>query len=639
MYCEYWNLHRAPFDDVPDPSMYADCHTSMDKVISETLFAIKEANDAFAVIIGTVGSGKTLSLRMISDSLEPDQYKIVIITNPGISFSELLKEIIGQVSGQPCEENRKTSLLEIFNRLLLAVNNQGQKIVIFIDEANTLSPANLENLRLLTNIQDGQSNLFTLVLVGQMDLARRLEHPKRANLFQRISSYCRIDKLPSEEAVRMYVETRLKLAGANHKIFSDDCIPIIWEYSEHGVPRLVNKICKLCLKAGETNNFINVSSDIVVQISERFQKLGETAIQKRRPRHRLENSDVSGNTVAESDEGDALPTEASSDHDSEITETFNPLASEQESEIAEPTAELPVPDTAGDESASEISLIEQSNILEETPAQIPSHNKSASEFSERHFLATNESELQGNVRAEVVLNPALPHEAFERDLQTTAEPPREENLMMTESPIPDVAVINLLPEITPSIPSGTNRSEPEETTLAEILSEEIPREISTPNLQTVPAPQPVNDFRAPDQTPSDFSTTMKLAINEPEPEITATFETPEDTEIPDKAFPSSTIASSEVKSDEICSVEEKNQKHETERYDEVIIGEHRIELAIPKDILLQVKSFNRESANKSAGFWAAQIIKKNPQLTHSPLADPVYIWNEIKDSILRKIAL
>ena len=77
-------------------------------------------------------------------------------------------------------------------------------------------------------MQDGQSNLFSVVLAGQQDLAERLEHPKRANLFQRISTYVRIDKLPSEEALKSYIETRLQFAGTKIKIFSDECIPVIW---------------------------------------------------------------------------------------------------------------------------------------------------------------------------------------------------------------------------------------------------------------------------------------------------------------------------------------------------------------------------------------------------------------------------
>jgi len=297
MYCEYWNLNKPPFDNVPDPSMYVDSHISMENVIAETIFAIKEGNECFAVIIGDIGLGKTLSLRIIIDSLEQDKYKIALITNPSISFIQLLKEIIGQITGKQCEEKRKVDLLEIFNHLLFETADKSQKIVIFIDEANAISPANLENLRLLTNMQDDHRNLFTLVLAGQMELARRLEHPKRANLFQRIGTYSRIDKLPSEDAIKSYMETRLKLAGAQKKIFDDDAIPVIWEYSDQGVPRLINKICKLCLKAGETNEFLTISAEVAAQIGERFQRLSKTALQHRKPRSRsgpvIFNEDIS----------------------------------------------------------------------------------------------------------------------------------------------------------------------------------------------------------------------------------------------------------------------------------------------------------------------------------------------------------
>lgn len=101
----------------------------------------------------------------------------------------------------------------------------------------------------------------------------------------------------------------------------------------------------------------------------------------------------------------------------------------------------------------------------------------------------------------------------------------------------------------------------------------------------------------------------------------------------------STVETSEVETGQDHLIDEKNQQSENETYDEIMIGNHKIHLAIPEDILRQVKSFNLESANKSAGFWAARIIRNNPQLTSSPLADPVYIWNEIKDNILKRIAL
>jgi MSHA biogenesis protein MshM len=490
MYCEYWNLHKAPFDNVPDPSMYADCHASMENVISETIFAIKEAHEDFAVIIGAAGLGKTLALRMIIGLLEPDQYQVVIITNPGISFTQLLKEIISQITGKPCEENRKVDLLEIFHRLLSTTMGQGQKIVILIDEANTLSPANLENLRLLTNMQVDQRNLFTIVLAGQMELAQRLEHPKRANLFQRIGTYGRIDKLPSEEAVQKYIETRLKLAGMKTKIFSDDCVPVIWEYSEHGVPRLINKICKLCLKAGETNNFDYISSDTVLHISERFQKLSKTAVQKRKPRSKPKDMEISDIVVLETQLEEAL---------------LNPTITYKETQ----------------------------------------------------------------------------HEMDETVLQTIS------------------------------------KTEPERITLKTDISV----------------------GKVPEGTPLNMSLPTMLIDTQPKPEVmTLPATIPDEERLSEVAKPLP-VGTSDVKMEQDNFKDEKHPQDENENYDDVMIGKHKIHLAIPEDILKQVKSFNRESANKSAGFWAAQIIKNNPQLTHSPLVDPVNIWNEIKDSILKKIGL
>ena len=284
MYYEYWNLNKPPFDNVPDPTMYVESHESVENCIAETLFAIEEGNECIAVIVGNVGLGKTLSLRIILDSLPQEKYRVAFITNPDMSFVQLLREILGQLTGAQCEVKGKISLLEMFNKILFDTADEGKKVLIFIDEANALTPGNLESLRLLTNMQDDNRNLFTIVLAGQLELARRLEHPKRANLFQRVGTYSKLERIKSEELARTYVEARLKLAGGTRPIFTEEAFHAIWEYSEHGVPRLINKICKLCLKAGETNGFNVVNGEIVKQIGERFQKMTGPAVPKRRPR-------------------------------------------------------------------------------------------------------------------------------------------------------------------------------------------------------------------------------------------------------------------------------------------------------------------------------------------------------------------
>jgi type II secretory pathway predicted ATPase ExeA len=268
--------------------MYVESHASVENAIAETLFAIEEGNECISVIVGEIGSGKTLSLRLILDSLQPDRYRIAFITNPDMSFVQLLREIIGQITGKECGAKRKVELLEIFNKLLFETVEGGKKVLIFIDEANALSPTNLECLRLLTNMQDDSRNLFTLVLAGQMELAKRLEHPRRANLFQRIGTYNRIDKIESVERLKEYVQTRLRLAGAKQMFFDDAAIEALWGHSDRGIPRLVNKLCKLCLKAGETNGFRIIGDGVVNQIGERFQRVTGAVARKARLRSRNE---------------------------------------------------------------------------------------------------------------------------------------------------------------------------------------------------------------------------------------------------------------------------------------------------------------------------------------------------------------
>ena len=517
MYCDYWNLTKPPFDNVPDSSMYVDCHESMENVISETIYAIKEGNECFVVIFGDVGLGKTLSLRVIIDSLEPEKYKVALITNPSLSFIQLLREIIGQITGKQCEEKKKVDLLEIFNRLLFETADQGKKIVIVIDESNVLTSANLDDLRLLTNMQDDDRNLFTLLLAGQIELAQKLEHPKMANLFQRIGTYGHIEKLPSEEALKTYVETRLKLAGCQRKIFTDDAIPVIWEFSEHGTPRLTNKICKLCLKAGETNEFQMISGEVVAQIADRFQKISKTTLPKSKIQSRPEIE---------------LP----------------------EKVISEPETELPKkkPRTSFPRKVTPEVEIPPIDITPQREEAIP-------------------------VQPRVIM-PEPPPEAL-------IPPQREEAL----PPQPRVVISEQPPEA--PIPTQW-----EETVRVE--AKVVP--LAKPSVNYVPIPGGI-----PLAKPS--------ATNiPPQREETRPVETKQ----------------KEMK--------EQPTQTETEVYEEVLIGQQKVKLSIPAHVIRQAQLASSENKNKLAGYWSAQIIKVNPHIMKSSLSDPVAIWFEVKNVILKK---
>jgi general secretion pathway protein A len=325
-YYEYWGLAKPPFDNVPDPEMYFDLHASVENAVAETLFAIEEGNECLAVIVGDVGLGKTMTLRVILDSLEHDKYRIAFVTNPDMTFIQLMKEIIGQLTGEQCTETRREQIVEMFNQLLFKAKAERKKVLIFIDEANAMKPVTLESLRLLTNMQGDDENLFTIVMAGQLELARRLEHPKRANLFQRIGVYCHLTKIESRDLMCDYIEHRLERGGTSRRMFTDEAYDAIWEHSEHGVPRLVNKMAKLALKAGQTQGVQMIDAATVRQIGSRFDRVSKAIPPERRERTRHVNpmrQDVSPlSAIKEEPAPPASPSSATSAEPMEQSMTY-----------------------------------------------------------------------------------------------------------------------------------------------------------------------------------------------------------------------------------------------------------------------------------------------------------------------------
>ncbi len=280
MYYKYWSLDTAPFDNVPDPKMYCNLNPSIEDAISEIIFAIAEGNDCLAVMVGDIGTGKTLALRVIMDELPTERFDLVFVTNPDMTFVQLLREIVGQLIKKKVGIRQKDELFEEFNRLLFEAAAQGKKVVIFIDEANTIKPSILQDLRMLTNMQDDERNLVSIVLAGQPELGKRITSRAMENLYQRVGVLCRITGFSSPKEVGEYIKYRLSLVGGHREIFSTDAIEAIWRYSR-GIPRLINKLAKLALKAGETNELPQLDGDIIKKLATMFdQKASQKKVSK-----------------------------------------------------------------------------------------------------------------------------------------------------------------------------------------------------------------------------------------------------------------------------------------------------------------------------------------------------------------------
>ena len=125
---------------------------------------------------------------------------------------------------------------------VLAEARAGRVVVVVIDEAQNLSEAALETVRLLSNFETTRAKLIHIVLAGQPQLSDKLTRPSLLQLRQRLTTICRIDPL-SEQESRAYIAHRLQLAGhSGEPLFTDDALSLIARASR-GIPRTINNLC------------------------------------------------------------------------------------------------------------------------------------------------------------------------------------------------------------------------------------------------------------------------------------------------------------------------------------------------------------------------------------------------------------
>jgi len=116
---------------------------------------------------------------------------------------------------------------DLLKEVLVAEAKANRKFVLVIDEAQNLSEAALEMVRLMSNFETSQTKLMQIVLAGQPQLAETLRKPSLLQFRQRISYFCRIEPLSKQET-KAYIAERLKYADYKGKaLFSDKALDLI----------------------------------------------------------------------------------------------------------------------------------------------------------------------------------------------------------------------------------------------------------------------------------------------------------------------------------------------------------------------------------------------------------------------------
>jgi general secretion pathway protein A len=280
MYKAFYKLERNPFEITPDPSFLFPTRRH-NEALAALYYGVRR-HKGFVVLTGEVGTGKTLLLRCLLQSLkQSDDVKYAYVFNGRLSPLEFLQYIAGDL-GLPATGKNKSELLLQLAHYVVSRGEKKLTTVLVVDEAHHLSTDILEEIRLLTNLETADEKLLQILLVGQPELDEKLDSVDLRQLKQRIALRSHLASLDLDET-RGYIERRLQLAGSPDatKLFPPETVAAIHRHSR-GTPRLINTICENALIAAYARQAASVTPDIIETIATDFRLGVQTAPVKRK---------------------------------------------------------------------------------------------------------------------------------------------------------------------------------------------------------------------------------------------------------------------------------------------------------------------------------------------------------------------
>jgi type II secretory pathway predicted ATPase ExeA len=209
------------------------------------------AESALGMLVGDVGAGKTVSARAAVSGLDPTRHQVIYIANPAFGTRGLYVTIVRALGAEP-KYLRAELMVQTAELLAGEETERHRRVVLICDEAHLLDPAQLEELRMLTNSAMDSASPFAGILIGRPTLSRQLRMGTFAALDQRIVTRYTIKAMDIAESAA-YLRHHLALAGRNEPLFADDAIARIHRVS-NGLPRALNNAATAALIAAATDS-------------------------------------------------------------------------------------------------------------------------------------------------------------------------------------------------------------------------------------------------------------------------------------------------------------------------------------------------------------------------------------------------
>ena len=260
MYEQFYDFTAMPFQLTPDSRFFFGSK-GHSRAIAHLIYGLSQG-EGFIIVTGEVGAGKTTLVERLWSELDRDTYTLARINTTQVSGEDLFR-LTMNAFGINAQGLDKATLLRDFQDMLRAYASGGRRLLLVVDEAQNLSLAALEELRMLSNvtIEEGKSCLQT-ILLGQPQFRRKLASPDLDQLRQRVLASYHLGPL-SEEETRSYIEYRLNAVGWNdNPSFTDSAFGAIHRYTG-GIPRRINRLCSRVLLYGALEETHTITGPMV----------------------------------------------------------------------------------------------------------------------------------------------------------------------------------------------------------------------------------------------------------------------------------------------------------------------------------------------------------------------------------------
>ena len=279
---KHWKIAEKPFEELCDTRFFfeSDDHR---EALDRMLYVVNDRNMHMGLLTGEIGSGKTLTKTVFQNSLSKQFFETISFENSHFSFTDILFDAVSRITANnkrsantaqtgAFQRHDAYSLMTVFKGLLETLFFEEKRhLVLIFDEAQQMDDSVLDEVKNLTNISSETQSFLTVFFVGQPELREKIKRLKQVD--QRIFLRFHLNNLDYANTVK-YIHHRLRIGGLQQCcMFTDPAMEIIFRMTG-GVPREINRLCKLALTFGFTQGGGEISNEDIGIIVDDMNKHG-----------------------------------------------------------------------------------------------------------------------------------------------------------------------------------------------------------------------------------------------------------------------------------------------------------------------------------------------------------------------------